>query len=639
MDGTVRMYKTDEEKKALHTQLVKWLGNCENSTSETEWKRESSEDYKFYAGDQDTTEVKAILAKQKRPCTVYNEIAPKINMLVGMGADLDGAISLSPRSPEDAPLTELMTQTIDYFREILRQNRKENNCFEHAIKGGKSWLHFYVDEEDEKSPLKTQRVPARDIHVDPDSIEFDKSDARYLFRDKWLDLDDIETAWPEFKFARDTAGNVISGNFDAVSGTSVYTPTFFNEANDKYRVVECWWRKYETKYVFLNPLTGNKEELFEDEYNEFVGMLRKGFQLPNGEVLQQDNIQSTPKVIRTIWYAIISGKDIIELGRSIYKHGMFPYAYMEAYHDEENNCPFSVIKNMKDPQRGLNTTRRQLIHLLQTLPKGILVHEVGAILNIEDYEENSSKPGFHLEVEKGGLQRYKFEQQPQISQIYAQLDSLFQQSMKDTSGIQDALLGIQTSTREPGITAQMRSDANVSVLYTLFDNYKEFKYQCMRLLMGNIQQFVTEPFVIRIRGQQGVELLQINSQLNPQAEGWNNVAAGNFDIIADNNVITKSVKLTIAKLLAEYSHNNPGAVPPDLLMEYSDMPYTAQMKVRNHAAVQQQSQQQQIAFEQHVKDKELELEERKVVVLEKEVEIKRTEASKKPTGGKQNGRN
>jgi len=518
------MYTTPEEKDALLQKLTKWLGDCEKSTSETTYNDNAREDYQFYAGNQDTPEVKMELERQKRPTTTYNEVKPKIDMLVGMGNQLEGSVTLFPRTNEDSALVELMTGTVEFFREKMRQSWKENSCFEHAVKSGASWLHFWVDQED-PAIIKSQRIPGRDMHCDTDSIEFDKSDARFIFRDKWMDADDIEAAWPEYKFARDAAGNVMHTSINAVHSTTSYTPTFFNQAREKYRIVEAWFRKYEQKYSIVNPFSGQPEELFEEEFKEFTASVKRGIQLPNGDLLQKDKVPFTKRLVKVIYYAIFTADKILEVGRSVYKHNMFPYVYLEAYHDEENNAPQSVVYSMKDPQRGLNTTRRQLVFLLQQIHKGIMIHEAGAVLDIEDYEQNSSKPGYHMEVSKGGLEKVKFVTQPQISQIYLQLDQMFQQSMKDSSGIQDALLGIQTSTREPGITARMRNDASVAVLYTLFSNLKEFKYNCMKILVSNIQQFVTEPMVVRIKGQTGYELLQINSQMNPQSEGWNDITS------------------------------------------------------------------------------------------------------------------
>ena len=615
------MYKTKIQLEDLHKNLIKWLNNCENSSSERKWKEEAEEDYAFYAGDQDTPEVKAELERQRRPTTTFNEIKPKIDMLVGMGAQMEGATTLMPRSINDAAFLEIVDSARQYYMERTRLLRKQTKVFEHTVKSGISWLHFYVDLNDKDCPLKAQRIPARLIHRDPDSIEEDLSDCRYLFRDKWLDASAIENAFPKFKFAKDSNGLPINEIVDSVSGIDSSLPIFFNEANDKHRLVECWWKIFETKYIFLNPLTHKEEELFEEEFNNFKQMLKKGIDLPNGNSVQKDSLDAVPVRLETMWTAIIGGTDILSIGRNPFKHGLFPYVPCTAYHDENNNVYFSAIKNMKDPQRGFNTTRRQLIHLLQVSPKGLLTEEDGTIINEEEYKEDGAKPNFILKVVRGGLNKITFSKQPQISSIYSELDRLFQQSMKDSSGIQDSLMGIQTGTREPGVTAKHRFETGVAVLHTLFDNFKEFKYICTKIFLSNLQQFVTTEQVIRIKGPEGYNLIEINSK-SGENKGINDINAGSFDIIVDEDIVTKTTRLAVAELLTNFSQNNPGSIPPDMIMEYSNAPYSVVTRIRQYDMQKQDMEQSKINIEEQRVDKELELHEREVVVKETEVKIK-----------------
>lgn len=590
---------TEEEKKDLHLKLVKWLGDAEQSTAETLWMEDSAEDYKFYAGDQDTDEVKEALELQNRPDTIYNEIKPKIDMLVGMAAQMKEAPTLLPRGREDEPLAELSSGALAFYRTKLRLDRLELGCFEHIVKAGRSFQHFYIDDSgDAFDRIKSVRIPGRFVHVDPDSIEYDLSDARYIFVDKWLTEEDIKAIWPEFD----------AENISQVSSPqSNYLPTFFNEANDKHRLVEVWWRKLERHRVFINPLTGKEDSLIESRFKAFSAALRKGLETPEGELIQIETLPNKKIWRKKIHFAIFGATALLELGESPYNHGMFPLVQYGAYKDEDNNRWMSVISIMKDPQRGLNTTRRQLVHLLQTAPKGILMHEVGAILNIEDYEENSSKPGFHMEIAKGKLDKVKFSLQPQISPIYGELDGIFRQSMKDSSGIQDSLMGIQTSSREPGITVQMRQDSGVAVVYTLFDNYKESKYIGAKLLFSMIQQFVTEEMLIRVEGEKGFELLQINSQMNPESEGFNDIGAGKFDLIITEDVVTKSMRLAVAQMLTEFGRNNPGTIPPDLIMEYTNLPFSAKQQVREFVAMQREQEEEHFDREMKLKERELDI--------------------------------
>lgn len=553
--------------------LLKWLRDSEMSQPEINYRRDSMEDYRFYAGRQDSNDVLAHLAAQKRPSTVFNEVKPKVDMLIGLAAQSKHDPLVEPVGSEDGPLAELLTGVLKHYRRRLKIGRKELECFEHTLKGGRSLLHFYVNTDNPFKPeIKAKRFSGRHFYLDPESQEYDMSDARFLFLESWLTVDELKARWPDFD---------ISAYQGYVTGGSADLPSFFNEARDKYRIVECWYYKIEEVIWFVNPINNEVENLTPKDFVKFVKACKEGIPLgQNGEKKQFPPPEAVPGKKKVYYYRIFSGNLILEEGPSPYKFDGFPDALYGAYKDEDTNAWFSVIKMMKDPQRAINTMKRQLSHLLQTLPKGMLVHEAGAILNIEEYETNSSNPGFHLEMGQGKLGAYKFEKQPQISPIYSQYSAECSQSIKDTSGIQNELMGQETSSRTPGVTVRSRMETGLAVLYTLYDNFKESRINGDRILLKFIQQYSTEAEVVRIMGPEGSYLIKINTQLNPEVAGFNDVRAGDYDLAMTEMNETNTTRSAFAQMLIEFSQNNPGMIPPDLILEYADAPYSAIQKVK-----------------------------------------------------------
>ena len=609
---------TKEDTGNLHKifmHLTKWLGDSEKSTSETMFREESREDLQFYAGQQDTKEVLARLKELKRPPTVYNEIKPKIDMLIGLGAQMKLAANVVPTGDEDEAMAELMKNTIEHFKRKLDLNDREAKCFEKTVKSGRSFLHYWVDDSNPfKLQLRSAVVPGYRCYCDPDSEEYNMSDARYFFVDKWVDEEDIKELYPAFD------GSAAKASY----GDSVPDyPIFFNEAKEKYRLVDVWYRKYEKVIWFINPINGQPDSLKPKDFDKFAKALKKGIPVgsePDVQMVQMDSLENQDGVKQFIYYAIFGGSGILKHQVSPYqgyleKH--FPYIKFGAYVDDENNRYFGAITMQKDPQRGINTMRRQLMHMLQTAPKGIMIHETGAIINIDDYEDRGNDPTYHMEVVRGAIERVKFTKQPTISPVYNQLDQVFVQSMKDASGVQDSMMGVQTFSREPGITTQMRQDASIAVLYILFSNYTKSRIHSTRILMALIQQYVTAEEVIRIQGESGYELMQINSQLNPQIQGFNDVTMGEYDLIVDEDAETRSTRLAIAKMLVDFSQNNPGMIPPDIILDYANLPFTVKQEIKafNQAALAEETRR-----------------------WEKEMEIKMKQATKTPTqGGSKDG--
>ena len=561
------------EELKLINKLIDYMQEAEGSIPEITWNDTAEEDYNFYAGSQDSETVLRALRDQNRPSTVFNEVKPKIDMLIGMADQVRREPTLLPVGFEDEPMAQILNGAFKHFRYLQKSGDKEMECFEHQVKSGRSFLHYFIDNSNPFEPeVKNTRVPGRDAFIDPNSIEYDLSDAKFIGIQKWYTEDELQQYIPKFNGALVTM----------LDQTDSKRPSFFDPANRLYRLVEMWYTLVEKAIWFINPITGKADNLNPKDYNKLAKALKEGMQLPNGETLQVDELAYQESFVKRKYFCLFSGPYIMSKGRSPYKHDYYPIVLYGAYKDEDKNTWFGAIKTMKDPQTMINTMRRQLGHLLQTAPKGLLMEEMGVIQNKEEYEINSSKPNFILQLIKGGLSRVKFTEQPQISPIYGQLDSLYTQSMKDVSGIQDTLMGIQQGTREPGVTARQRLESSVAVLYILFSNFRKSRIQGGKIQLAMIQQYMTQPYMIRLEGEEGAQLMQINTEMNPEREGFNDISAAKFDLIVDEEAENVTVRRGIAQMLMEMNQNNPGTVPPEMILEYFGLPFTIKQQVKQY---------------------------------------------------------
>lgn len=605
----------------LHLMLLDWLRKAENSTPETEFRRISAEDLEFYAGRQDSAEVLQELENQKRPSETYNEIKPKIDMLVGLAAQVRNDMQLVPVGEEDEPLTELMTGVLKHFQKKLNTRDKEMEAFGYVAKAGRGLVELYVNTDNPFKPeIKFKFHKGHTFYIDPNFQEYDLSDARYVFVDHWITEDEAKRIYKDF----DSDSVRIAG----MERNSDY-PIFWDEANELYRLVVGWYRKTEDVYWFVSPFTGKPDYVKVADWAKFTKSLDDiNAEIKNGkDVLKNGGKEvQTPQPVKGIkpftYFAIFDGSKILSQGVNTYWHEDFPYVFIGAYKDDNNNNWFSAITMMKDPQVGLNTMRRQLVHLLQTSPKGILQHESGAVLDIEEYERRGSDPTYHMELAAGGLEKVRFSQQPQINPIYQTFGEVCVQSMKDSSGIQDSLMGIQTTSREPGVTVRMRQETGFAVLYVLFKNFSKSSELITKKLFSLIQQYVDEPTIIRIEGPNGANLLKINTQINPQVTGFNDITVGEFDMVIEEGVESTTMRMAIAQWLIEYSQNNPGVIPPDIILEYSNVPFSVKQRVREYTA-------QQAAAAQAAQQQEFDLKSR-------ELDIKEKAATAKANGGGEN---
>lgn len=563
----------------LYIQLTKWTQDAETAVSETKYRDTAKEDYDFYAGDQDSIEVIQKLQADKRPNTTFNEVKPKVDLLIGMADQIRTDPLAYPVGAEDQALAELANGAIKHIRTLESIPDKEMECFEHMAKGGRSFMHFYVSMENPYEPeIKVKRIHGRDVLIDPDSVEYDMSDARYLTVAKWFTEEEIKSFWPEF-----------DGKLAQLSQNPIgtYNPQYFNVGTDKYCLRETWYRKLQKVFWFTNPLTGKPDWLLEEDWKQFCDRIKEGIRMPDGQTLQSDTPPQSVQVFKKVIYFVLwCGMQFFDKGRSPFKADIIPYVLYGAYKHENENRWFGAVTALKDPQRMINTMRRQFAHLLQTAPKGILMHEVGSIINIDEYDEQSSKPNFKLELASGASGKVKFSDQPQISPVYGQLDATYIQALKDISGIQDPLMGIQTSSREPGVTQKMRMESNLAVLFIIFGNFRKSRMLGGKILFSLIQQYITYPLIVRMEGMEGQKLMQMNTQMNPQSPEFNDISIGKFDITIDESDENITMRRYTAQMLMEFANNNPGAIPPDIILEYLDVPLTAKIRVQEWSKMQ-----------------------------------------------------
>lgn len=568
---------------ALLNKVTNWLKQSEGSDGETIWLTESEEDYAYYAGDQDSQEVLEKLAEAKRPALVYNEVKPKIDVVVGLAGQNRQLPSAFPVEKNDEALVELANGAIKFFRRESMLADNEMTCFEHTSKAGRSLLFFYVDDENPFEPaIKTRFVHGRNFKLDPRSINYDMSDARFLFVDFWYDKEEIKIKYPGFDPEKVTQ----------LQSSDASSPMFYNSVEGTYRITECWYKSTEEVYWVKNPITGQNEKLNKADYLKMQAAMQMGFMLPNGQAIVDPNFEGIKRYGTVYKYVIFSNYFIFDKGVSKHRWEGFPAVLFGGYkHDTENRW-FGLISMMKDPQKGINTMRRQMQHLLQTAPKGILIHEVGAILDIEAYEAKSAEPNYHMEVSSGALEKVRFTEQPTISPVYGQLMETDKQFVKDVSGVQNDTLGIQTYSREPGITTQLRQGQNIAILFILLDNFKKSRLTATKLLFSFIQQYITYERIIRIEGQNGQMLMQLNSQSDPNAPGFNDINIGKYDFYVEEGIETVNSRNSIAQMLLEMNQNNPGSIPPELIVEYSGAPFSVVQKLKQYSQMSQQADQQ-----------------------------------------------
>ena len=95
--------------------------------------------------------------------------------------------------------------------------------------------------------------------------------------------------------------------------------------------------------------------------------------------------------------------------------------------------------------------------------------------------------------------------------------------------------------------------------------------------------------------------------MNPQVEGFNDISAGEFDFVVSETAETMTIRAATAQMLIDFNHNQPGTIPPDVLLDYVDLPFSAKQRVRTQWEQQQVAQKEAADREYDLKLAELDI--------------------------------
>lgn len=543
---------------------------------EREWRDAAREDIAFYGGVQWSAADKASMEQKKRPCLTINKIRPLLNLLSGYQRLNRYDPEFLPRTAGDLEKVKVARGVTKYLLDDTQFESVESKAALRAWITGRGWYHTYWKKDwfTGESNICIENVSPFDIYLDPECTQADLSDAEFLCHAKWVSKEKVKRVYPE---AAEWVDAVISqyGDQDEELEHIGTEPLWYSTDFQKVRLVTEWYRHYEQKTVYILPSGDEIPEKLADEVIKEIA--RK----------QTKNVSS-------IRFASFLGDLLLEDSESPYQHGRFPYVLVPAYWLGEGDMPSGVVRDLKDPQRELNKRRSQLTHILNVMAnrgwkvqKGTMTDDQRSRL-----ENMGSIPGIVIE--------YSGEKPPQefatdqIPSAFFQTDVQNTNDLREISGINEAMLGTAPASQS-GRAKELDQRQAVTHITLLFDEMRGAKIRLMRQLWGRssapglIQQFYTEPKIFRILNDSGQpEFIGVNQPapqgvdpLTGQAimEVVNDLSTFDFDVIITDTPATPSQRTAAFYALLEMAKVGV-PVPPDMILEASDIPQKEEMKTR-----------------------------------------------------------
>jgi len=610
-------------------------------------------DQDFYDGLQWRDEDKLALLERGQLPLVFNRIKSSLDWIIGTEKRTRVDSKVFPRGEEDVPLAEVKTETLKYVSDVNKAGFHRSAAFRDAVIVGVGWMEDAIRNDPTDEPLYSRYESWKNIWYDHLSLERDLSDARYIFRSKWMDLDLATAMFPERAAQLSAAAwtHDLWGNDDdefywlnnrlSADGRIITRQSYFDDAfnsdnrRERVRLVECWYREPANVQVMRG-------------FPRFEGMIFNQQDVVQLAVIEQGFASVYDALKMVVRCAMFIGGTLTDHGcllqdmASPYRHNRFPFTPIWCYRRGRDNTPYGVVRNLRDPQEDLNKRRSKALFILST---NKMIADNNAFDDWDEAAEEVARPDAILKKRPGS--EVQIINETDIAERHVMMEEADARYIQDVSGVTDENMGRQTNAVS-GIAIQSRQNQGSLVTAEIFDNLRLGIQLQGELQLSLVEQFYDEPKKMRITGTRGqTRFIQINQpQIDPETGEdmtLNDITESQADFIVDEQDFRESIRMAMFETLM----NLCGQLPPeitinilDLVIELSDVPgkdeivkrirklngqvdpdHQEDPNVQAELQARQQQEQQQAQLEQQMIQGTLEEQEAKIKKLLADVQL------------------
>ena len=547
-----------------YRQIYDWW--VQARTVQAPGRYEQSIDEDFYDGLQWTEEDQLVVESRGQPALVFNQVKPVVDWIIGTQKRSKFDWHIYPRTEDDREPAEVKTKVLKYTEDANHAPFYRSRAFADAAKVGIGWLEDGIRGDPTDEPLYSRAESWRNMWYDHLATEPDLSDARYLYRARWVDVDIATAYFPNrqgvIRAAAQTHDLYGGTDDDEAYISQLYYRTDYqgrplprrsyiedasyavNNRRSRVRLVECWYRKpvprkilrvhdvHDQAYARLNG------EVYDEQNAEAKGLV-------------DDGIASAYDAIKLeIWCAIFVEGSLLQNKPSPYKHDAFPFTPVWGYRRKRDGASYGAIRNMRDPQEDLNKRISKAQHILNT---NQVIAEEGAVVDVEEAREEVAAPDGWITVRNN--KKFEINRDNAVAAQHIELAMLDKQFVRETGGVTTENLGHQTNATS-GKAIEARQSEGAVVTTELFDNLHYAGQLQGEKRLSLVEQYYSAPKVIRLTNERGGnEFTTVNDVVGVGPNGEpiveNDITATKADFIVDQVDFRTSIRQAMFEQLFE----------------------------------------------------------------------------------------
>ena len=497
---------------------------------------------RYYHGKQWTDSELKALRRRKQPATVKNRIKRKVDFLVGIEQSQRRDPKGVPRNPSGEKAAYVGTASLRYVADVNKSQVIFSDGANDGLIRGIGVHKGVVVPTPKGLEIKKNKVRSDEWFYDPRSLEWDFRDALYMGEAKWFDIDQAKEMLP---FAAERIEEMSTSALVGNSGGVI--PQLFDKERN--------WVDPNTRRIFIIELW------YKYQGNWMFDFLVGAVSLCPAEPVKTGQVDPVSGAEITTPPMDCLSPYVNEDGETVN-----PYDPWSPYVDERGDR-YGVVRDMIPIQDEINKRSSKALHLLTVRQTKA---EAGAVADIDKMKAELAKPDGHVEVNPGK----NFEVLEQTAQIQGNLELLQEAKAEiENLGPNPGLIG-RGVEKQSGRAILAQQNSGMTELSPVFERIREWKLRVYRRDWNMIRQFWTTERVIRVSGDpDAIQHLHINKPvgINPQTgqmQVENSPAEIDIDIILDEGPDTVTMR---EELMEQLSQLGPGVVPPELLIELSNI--------------------------------------------------------------------
>lgn len=575
-----------QREQRLHGRLMNWL--VQERQKQSANRVEMSIDEDFYDGDQWTDEDKlALMARGQMPL-VFNQIKPTINWLLGTERRTRIEGKVLPREEDDEEGAQVKNKLLKYLSDANKTPWSRSAAFKQQITAGLGWMEDSISTDPADELLRTRHVDWKNIYHDSNSKEMDLSDARYLFRWTWVDLDQAIALIPAKAPALKSAAlddqqvqsdednvyymgsRVTEPGADYARGMSRGMAGGFTEGvRERVKLIECWYRMPVAIKICRSQDQEARHfdgEKYDSKNPEMARLKAEGF------------ITVADHVTQELRVAIMTESVLLFDGPSPYKHNRFPFTPLWCYRRAKDGMPYGVIRDIRDAQMDYNKRASKALYILSTVR---VIAEQGAVDDLDELRAEIARPDAIIEVKQN--RKIEIQQDKQLAEQHLKLMTFDGQMIRDVGGVTDQNLG-NTQDGMSGLAIGKLQDQGTIVTAAIFDNLRLANQLQSEIQLSLMEQYYSAERVVRIVGEnKPTEWLPINKWDEQAGKYINDITRSKADYIVAEQDFRASTRQAMFESMMELV----GKLPPeigikllDMVIDFADVPNKEEIVAR-----------------------------------------------------------